>query len=406
VEALGDTRIVLVQGARQVGKSTLVSQIAHARNGLVISLDDPGALEYALGDPAGFVDQAGDRLLVIDEVQRAPALVLALKAAVDRDRRPGRFLLTGSADLTHIGPTHESLAGRVEALQLEPLSQGELAGRSERFIDAVFSEDPPRLLHYSGALSRADYVDAALAGGYPEVLSRMDGRRRRETWSKQYIGQIVNRDAPDISELLRLHDLPRLLRLIAARSGSPVVWASLAQDVGLPRRTLPPYVDLLETLYLVRTLRSWAGSHSGREIKAPKLFLTDPGLMMATLGLGEGATSPLSRQDVVGPLMETFVVNELHRQAAWNQTPVTFYHYRESDRAEVDVVAESHDGRVVGIEVKAAQTVQPRDVRALARLRDRIGDRFRFGAILYTGRNTTQVSNRIQALPIDALWRI
>ncbi|MDR1150907.1 MAG: ATP-binding protein [Bifidobacteriaceae bacterium] len=403
MEALRDTRIVLLQGARQVGKSTLASQIAQDRGGLVVSLDDPGVLRYARDDPAGFVDQAGGHLLVIDEAQRAPELVLALKVAVDRDRRPGRYMVTGSADLTHVGPTHESLVGRVETLVLEPLSQGELAGRGERFIDRVFADEPVRLLRHSGSLSRSGYVEAALAGGYPEAVARGDSQRRA-AWYQSYIRQIVNRDAPDVSGLERLHDLPRLVRLIAARSGSPMVWTSLAEDAGLARRTLTPYVDLLEGLYLVRTLRAWTGSHSGREAKAPKVFLTDPGLMMATLGLDARAASPLSTRDVAGPLMETFVVNELHRQAAWNQPQVTFYHYRESGRAEVDVVAESHDGRVVGIKIKAAESVQARDVRSLARLRDAIGDRFAVGVVLYTGRDAVRLGDRVVALPIDALW--
>lgn len=242
---MADTRIVVIQGARQVGKSTLAERVVADRGGVIATLDDPEARDFAALDPTGFVEQNADSLLVIDEAQRAPELVVALKAAVDRDKRPGRFLVTGSADLLALASTQESLAGRAEPLLLHSFSQGELESNTGSFVDAAF--DGARPLQFRSRLSRGDYLERACAGGYPEALSRGSDRRRQD-WYDTYLASIVNRDAVDISGLQRLADLPRVLRLIAARSGSTMVWTSLANDAGIPRRTLDPYVKLLETL--------------------------------------------------------------------------------------------------------------------------------------------------------------
>lgn len=255
IEALADTRIVVIQGARQVGKSTLAEGIVADQSGVLVTLDDPEARDFAAVDPTGFVEQNPDGLLVIDEIQRAPELIVAIKAAVDRDKRPGRFLVTGSANLLDLATTHESLAGRAESLVLHSFSQGELESRTGSFVDVVFGRTTP--VRVQGTLRRRDYLDRACAGGYPEALSR-ESVRRRSDWYQTYVNRIVNRDAVDISGLQRLADLPRLLRLIAARSGSTMVWTALANDAGIPRRTLDPYVKLLETLLLVHVLPAWS----------------------------------------------------------------------------------------------------------------------------------------------------
>lgn len=398
-EALSDTRIVVIQGARQVGKSTLSSQVLTEYPGVSVTLDDPASLDFAHTDPTGFVEQAPDQLLVIDELQRAPELVIALKAAVDRDQRPGRFLVTGSANLLELSSTHESLAGRAEHIELFPFSQREIDSMPNSFIDLAFG--PQSLAYHESTLARDDYIERACAGGYPEALRRTSARRRQD-WYEAYVAQIVRRDAVDISGLQRIADLPRLLRLIAARMGTTMVWTSLATDAGMPRRTLDPYIALLETLYLTHTLPAWGVNLTSREVKQPKVFPVDSGLAATLLGaspeaLGPGAT-------LAGALLECFVVGELRRQLGWASQRATLHHYRDNRGVEVDAVLETPDGRVVGIEVKASATVRAKDAVGLSILRDRLGDRFVAGYVLHTGRSSVAIGERITALPMDALW--
>ncbi|PKQ34694.1 MAG: hypothetical protein CVT61_09760 [Actinobacteria bacterium HGW-Actinobacteria-11] len=398
-EALEDTRIVVIQGARQVGKSTLGSQVLAGRHGRAVTLDDPGSLDFARTDPVGFVEQMPDGLLMIDELQRAPELVVALKASVDRDQRPGRFLVTGSANLLDLSATHESLAGRAESIELYPLSQRELGSNPGSFIDLVF--DPESLVRHTSPLTREEYLDLAFRGGYPEALRRASSRRRAD-WYDAYISQIVRRDAPDISGLQRIADLPRLLRLIAGRMGSTMVWSSLAADAGIPRRTLDPYAALLETLYLTHTLPAWAINLTSREVKQPKVFPVDSGLAASLLGATSSGMAPVS--PVAGALLECFVVGELRRQQTWASERTTLHHYRDSRGVEVDAVLETPDGRVVGVEVKATSTVRASDAAGLNTLRERVGERFVAGYVLHTGSSSVAVGERIAAVPMDAIW--
>ena len=398
-EALEDTRIVVIQGARQVGKSTLGSQVLAGRTGLAVTLDDPASLDFARSDPVGFVEQMPDGTLMIDELQRAPELVVALKASVDRNQRPGRFLVTGSANLLDLSATHESLAGRAERIELYPLSQRELAANPGSFIDLAFA--PKSLARHASSFTRDEYVNRAFGGGYPEALRRASSRRR-EDWYDAYISQIVRRDAPDISGLQRIADLPRLLRLIAGRMGSTMVWSSLAADAAIPRRTLDPYVALLETLYLTHTLPAWAVNLTSREVKQPKVFPVDSGLAASLLGATSSAAGPGA--PVTGALLECFVVGELRRQQTWASERTSLHHYRDSRGVEVDAVLETPDGRVVGIEVKATSTVRGSDAAGLNTLRERVGDRFVAGYVLHTGPSSVAVGERITALPMDALW--
>lgn len=400
-EALSDTRIVVLQGARQVGKSTLAELIAQERRSLTVTLDDVDVRRFASGDPAGFVAQFPEGLLVIDEVQRVPGLIVALKAAVDRDKRPGRFLVTGSANLLDLTATHESLAGRAQPLALYSLSQAELEKQPASFVDHAFHGQ--RFSGHASDLTRADYLERACSGGYPEALNRPPGRRREE-WYATYVTQIVNRDALDVSGLQRLADLPRLLRFIAARSGSGMVWSALASDAGIPRTTLDPYVRLLETLYLIHVLPAWTANLTSREVKQPKVFLLDTGLAASLLGVTTDGLGPTVPNSPAGGLLEGLVVGELRRQLGWSSQRASLFHYREQRGAEVDIVIEAPDGRVVGIEVKAAATVQPKDLAGLAILRDKLGHRFVGGYVLHTGPTARMVADRVSAVPIGALW--
>lgn len=400
-EALSDTRIVVLQGARQVGKSTLAELIAQERRSLTVTLDDVDVRRFASDDPAGFVAQFPEGLLVIDEVQRVPGLIVALKAAVDRDKRPGRFLVTGSANLLDLTATHESLAGRAQPLALYSLSQAELEKQPASFVDHAFHGQ--RFSGHASDLTRADYLERACSGGYPEALNRTPGRRREE-WYATYVTQIVNRDALDVSGLQRLADLPRLLRFIAARSGSGMVWSALASDAGIPRTTLDPYVRLLDTLYLIHVLPAWTVNLTSREVKQPKVFLLDTGLAASLLGVTTDGLGPTVPNSPAGGLLEGLVVGELRRQLGWSSQRASLFHYREQRGAEVDIVIEAPDGRVVGIEVKAAATVQPKDLAGLAILRDKLGHRFVGGYVLHTGPTARMVADRVSAVPIGALW--
>ncbi|MDQ1294234.1 MAG: uncharacterized protein QG608_2117 [Actinomycetota bacterium] len=401
LESLADTRIVVVQGARQVGKTTLVRQTVERLGGRLVTLDDDLTREAAVADPAGFLRQNPEGLLAIDEVQRAPGLVLALKAAVDADPRPGRFLLTGSADLLRLPTMQDSLAGRAENVDLYGFSQGEIAGVRERFVERILNGDT--FLDHRGALSRTDYLIRACAGGYPEALTRPAGRRR-SAWFDNYVRRIVERDAPDLSRLQRLSELPLLLRLLAARNANELNVSGLASDAGIPVRTLGPYLDLLETLFLVHRLPSWSTNLSSRVIARPKIVLQDTGLAARLINASAlGATTNADAQ-AVGSLLEGFVAGELRRQLTWSDQNARLFHHRDRQGSEVDFLLETDDGRVAGIEVKAASTVTARDTKWLAQLRDRLGDRFVAGVVLHTGDASFPFGPRVAAVPLDVLW--
>jgi predicted AAA+ superfamily ATPase len=400
-EALADTRIVVIQGARQVGKSTLATSVIKRHGGHLVSLDDDLTRVAATTDPSGFVRQLPSGLLGIDEVQRVPSLILALKAAVDADPRSGRFLVTGSANLLRMPAMQDSLAGRAESLDLFPLSQGELMRTKERFIDRLL--DGELFLHHHSDLTRHDYLERACAGGYPEALSRRVGRRRT-AWFDNYLSRIVGRDAADISGLHRLSDLPRLLRLLAARNANELNQSAVASDMAIPARTLPPYLDLLETLFLIQRVPAWSRNLSKRVVERPKVSLLDSGLAARLINVAATGVGLFGNPQVAGQMLEGFVIGELRRQLSWAEDNPRLYHYRDHDGPEVDVILETDDGRVAGLEIKAASTAQPRDGRWLSNLRDKLGPRFVAGLILHTGPDAVPFGKLISAVPIDVLW--
>jgi len=400
-EALSDTRIVVIQGARQVGKSTLATGIVNKHGGRLVSLDDEVTRAAASADPSGFVRQLPAGLLGIDEVQRVPTLITALKAAVDADTRPGRFLITGSANLLRMPAMQDSLAGRAENLDLFGFSQGELSRARETFIDRVLDGD--LFVGHRSALTRQDYLERACAGGYPEALGRPAGRRRT-AWFDNYVSRIVGRDAADISGLQRLSDLPRLLRLLAARNATELNQRDVASDIGIPARTLPPYFDLLETLFLIQRIPPWSTNLSKRVVERPKVCLLDTGLAARLVNVGATGAGPAGNPQIAGQLLEGFVIGELRRQLGWADEAPRLHHYRDHDGPEVDVILETDDGRIVGLEIKAASAVQTKDGRWLAQLRDRFGSRFVAGLILHTGPMSAPFGHRMAAVPIDILW--
>jgi hypothetical protein len=396
-EAMESARVVALLGPRQAGKSTLARMLAAgALPADYLTLDDEPVRSLAAGDPAGFVAGLGRRT-VIDEVQRAPELMLAIKSRVDRDRTPGQFLLTGSANLRRIPSVADALPGRVDYLSLWPFTQGEIAGRPEQFLARLFRGDVPAI---SGApVGRTEYAELLLAGGFPEARERTGAARTR--FFDGYVTSIVERDLADAARVQDPGAVATLLRLVAARSGSLARFDALARDASVDGKTAKAYVDALERLFLVRVRRSWHVNLGKRQVKAPKLYVADSGLLAGLVG----ADARRVREDdgFAGALFETFVANELERHAAWSPEPLSFWHFREGDR-EVDVIVERPSGDVVGVEVKASATVRPRDFAGLLHMRGQLGARLAAGVVVYAGERTLPFGDRLWAVPLTALW--
>lgn len=398
-EALQAFPVLVIEGARQVGKSTFAGMLVSGRTSLSLTLDDRTLLDAARQDPQGFVEQAGERVLVIDEVQRAPDLILAVKLSVDRHRAPGRFILTGSSDLLALERTPDSLAGRAVTLALAPLSQGELAGSLDDLVPRLIHEDP---LPTTKPWTRAQYVAAVVRGGYPEV--RLLDARMRRTWIDSYIRRIVQRDATEVLATPQPQRLTSLLRLIAANQSGELVKARLATAAALPASSITPYLDALRTLFLITMIEPWTPNLTRREVGRPKAVVTDSGVAARLAGLTEEGLGQPTGNDHLGPLLEGFVAAELTRQQGWSAEEFRVGHFRDRNGLEVDLIIELGDGRVIGIEVKAAQTLRAQDFRGLGGLRDRLGDRFVRGVVLYTGYRSVPFGDRLSGLPVCALW--
>ncbi|MDE0691442.1 MAG: ATP-binding protein [Gammaproteobacteria bacterium] len=394
-EALADTRVVLVCGPRQSGKTTLVEQIA-GDDMPFVTLDDATALEAAVNDPVGFV-RGFDRI-VIDEVQRAPGLILAIKAEVDRDPRPGRFLLTGSADLMTLPLVADSLAGRMSIIRLFPLAQAEIRGARPIFLERAFAGHAPTV---GESVVGDALVSAVLAGGYPEALARATWRRRRD-WHLDYTEAIVLRDVRDIASIEQLSSMPSLLRVLAERSGQLANYSRIGAPLAMNHVTTRKYVGVFENLFLVQSLPPWHTNALSRLTKSPKLHFLDAGLLAALRGFNPDRLR-LERKPF-GPLLESFVFGELIKHAGWSDDRLTFSHFRDKEVNEVDVVLENHEGRVVGVEVKAAASVTSADFSGLRRLAEACGERFVLGMVLYDHDRVVAFGGRMFAVPISALW--
>jgi len=399
--ALTDTPAVLVHGARQTGKTTLVKELAEALGGRYLSLDTAATRAAAETDPESFLaEQSTEECLVIDEAQRVPALMLAMKGVIDADRRPGRFLLTGSANILSVPKIAESLAGRMETVRLWPLARNEIAHHPAGVIDRLFATGAPPTT--APSMNEIDLWSSVLAGGFPEAVARRSADRR-EAWFDSYVASILDRDVRDLADVRDRGELDRLLRLLAARSASLLNYSNLATDVSMPVSTLKRYFALLEAVFLIQQVRAWVPRNlSQRAIKSPKIHLTDTGLAAALMGIDRDR---LDRDEALrGALLETFVVTELIKHAAAHASRPRVFHYRTASRQEVDVILERRDGTVVGIEVKAGRKVDSRDVRALATLRDQLGERFVRGVVLYTGDASIPLGPKLAAWPVSALW--
>ena len=396
-EALNDTPVVCLLGPRQSGKTTLARQLAPDR--AFVSLDEHNYYQTAMVDPAGFIAGLPDEV-TLDEVQRVPELLPAIKRAVDRDRRPGRFLLTGSAHLLLLSTVTESLAGRMEIAQLQPLTEAEKARNPGRFLGAVLEGAfKPSIRPEQGDGGPA-LAERLVAGGYPEPLTRTPGRARQ--WRRQYLRGVIERDVQDIARVRDADELSRLLELLAVRSAHLLNVNHLAGELGLHRETVERYLSVLERLFLVRRLRAWHRNTAKRLVKSPKVHLLDTGLAATLADLT--AADWLATRHRMGYLLESFVVQQLIAQAAWTDPDLRFWHYRDKDQVEVDLVV-TRGRKVWGIEVKAAGTLAAGDGRGLVRLAEHCGEDFQQGLLLYAGGDLLPLADkRMLAVPLSELW--
>lgn len=395
-EALLDTPAVLVNGPRQCGKTTLVRQFSGSMP--YFTLDDSNLLAAVKQDPQGFVRRL-DRA-IIDEIQRAPELLTALKLVIDEDRRPGRFLLTGSANLLALPKVADSLAGRMAVHTLLPLSQSELEERPNDFLDRLQNQDWPIAGLPEASRPRQDLVDRVLAGGYPEMRQR-GSAARRQAWARAYLQAIVERDVRDVAQIDHLDRLPQMLTIAATQCAQLFNASQIGAQLNLDTKTIDKYLGILEKLLLVQRLPAWSRNELSRLIKTPKLHFLDAGLQATLLRLGPDIV--LTQRERWGATLETWVHGELRKAMSLRPGEWFLAYYRDKDQVEVDFVLESAQRRIIGIEVKASATVQSADFKGLRRLAGLVGDAFVAGVLLYDGQHALPFGEGLWAVPFSAL---
>lgn len=393
--ALMDTPVVMVNGPRQCGKTTMVREFA-SRNRIYITLDDDTVLASVRNDPSGFV--RGLDMAIVDEVQRAPELLRAIKKSVDADRRSGRFLLTGSANVLALPQVSESLAGRMEIITLLPLGRSEILGKPATFLGNALAGKIAKPLEI---VIGADLVNAVLVGGYPEMLRRKDQKRRR-AWARDYVKAVVERDIRDIADLDKLGQMPRLLQVLAHHSGQLTNFSQLGGQIGLDDKTTRKYIAILEQLFLVRRVEPWFRNQLKRLVRTPKLHFLDSGLLAVSVGATEERVT--RDRSILGPLLETYLFSEVMKQASWLDETCTLHYYRDKDQDEVDIIVESENGAIVGLEIKAGATVNAGDFRGLWKLSEASGRNFKLGLVLYDSENTVPFGEKMFAAPISCMW--
>ena len=401
-ETLADTPITVISGARQVGKTTLMQQLVAGRDARMVNLDDTIDREAAEADPDGFAAQYPQGLLAVDEVQRVPALLTAMKAAVDRGRRPGRFIVTGSADLLSLRGAQESLAGRAQTIPLEGLSRDEISGRSADFASFAWSLPTAGTTKDRSDLSRRDYLEILTAPGFPEIVDR--SARQRERWLANYTQRVLSKDSSDITGIQHPDRLEPLLSVIAARNAGEFVAARVGRELDIPERSIPTYLRALESVFLVRSAPGWTKNIASGAVSRPKVAVADTGLAAYLAGVEVDGLEREISSTLTGGLVEGFVIGELVKQRAWSAKAARISHFRDRRGHEVDIILEDRRRDVVGIEVKAASTPRGPDFEGLVYLRDLLGDRFIAGVVLHTGTAARPFGDRLWALPISTLW--
>ena len=394
-EALSDTPVVLVTGPRRAGKTTLVRTLGDAGR-TYITLDDQTVLEAARADPTALI-RGLDRA-TIDEIQRAPDLLLAIKKTVDEDYRPGRFLLTGSANVLTLPRVADSLAGRMETLRMLPLARAEIVGTRPNFLERLYAG---ALESDRQAIVGDPLVQLVLLGGFPEALAR-ESERRRQDWGRSYLTSVLTRDLRDIAEIEKLTELPKFVRLLAEHSGQLVNYSQVGSSINVSYKTSQRYIALLEQVFLVATLLPWYTNTLKRIVKTPKLHFLDSGLLATARGLSFERVR--ANREVFGALLETFVFSEVLKLMTASELRLTPYHFRDQQMREVDIVLERDDGMIVGIEVKASATVKSSDFGGLRSLAAACQDRFAHGVVLYDSTDVVPFGDRLAAAPLSCLW--
>lgn len=397
---MADTPVACLLGPRQCGKSTLSRYCEPGRH--YVSLDDSAYRDLALADPQGFIDDLPEQV-TIDEVQRAPELTLAIKRSVDANRKPGRFLLTGSANLLQLPRLADSLAGRMECLSLHPLTESEIRRSPGKFLEQFLAGNLRSKITASGTPKPSELPGLLVAGGYPESIQR--DPERADRWRRNYVRSIVERDIGDIAEVRDASDLTRLLAFLESRTAQLLNQSALSQALGHSRATIDRYLTLLERLFLIRLLPAWHSNRSKRLVKTPKLHFVDSGLA-ATLGELEPGSWNAERPRF-GHLLETFVLQQLIAMADCMTRSPRFYHYRDRDKTEVDIVIESRQ-KIWGVEIKAAASVRRDDAKGLLKLAGIAGEAFQAGIVFYDGEATLPLHKEagILAVPISRLWEL
>ncbi|MBN1364249.1 MAG: ATP-binding protein [Syntrophaceae bacterium] len=398
IKSLEDTPVIFINGARQVGKSTLVEWLAQEKYpAKYITLDDQNILAAVSSDPQGFIHNL-EGPVIIDEIQRVPELFLNIKQSVDKNRKPGRFILTGSANVLLLPKLSDSLVGRMEILTLWPFSESEILQKPASFASNLFK---PSNIKNIPPLHKDQFVKRLITGGYPEAVQRQTSQRR-EAWFNSYITTILQRDIRDLANIENLTTMPRLLSLLAARTTSLLNYAELSRTTGLAQSTLKRYLSLLETTFLYKTLPAWSANLSKRLVKSSKIMLCDTGLSCYLTGADVDKLS--NDQTSMGSILENFVCMELCKQLSWHEKKLQLFHFRSSTGSEIDFIIEDLAGRIVALEVKSRATIKADDFKAIKSLAQETSDRFAAGVVLYCGNESIPFGKNLFALPISALW--
>jgi len=403
-ESLKYFRGVVVQGARQTGKSTIVGLLAERFGAKLVSLDRKEDRLTAIEDPRLFLSQIG-KPAAIDEVQRAGNdLILAIKEEVDSSNDPGQYVLTGSSNFLTTPTISESLSGRIDLVTLWPFSQGEIDGQTSGFVYEAFRNWDNLIVAQKPSLKRADYVERIVKGCFPEALGLPGNIRQR--WFEAYLETVLRREVAEAVDLRKFDSLQELARLMITTTGSELVLSNLVSKLSIDRKTLESYEPWIEAAFLVHRVPAWSRNITAKVINRPKIYAIDTGLAAALLGKDEVALSQYN--DVsIGLLVETFVVNEIAKQLSWSQEHIKLHHYRDSKGLEVDIILESADAQVVAIEVKSKTLANSKDAHPISKVRDKLdstGENFVGGIVFHTGDKRQPLGDRIISLPISDLW--
>lgn len=397
-EALSDSPVVLIHGPRQSGKTTLARLVGDEEGYTYFTFDDDVQREAAQTDPVGYIAELPERV-ILDEVQRVPELFTSLKTSVDAKRKPGRFILTGSSNVLLVPKLSDSLAGRMEILRLHPVSQVELTGKEWSFLTTLFDSDFKSIKNSKRLGGKL--ADKIVAGGFPAALTRSTAQRRA-AWYRNYAETMIQRDVRDLSRISALDALPRLLAATASQTACLLNVSGLSAPLQISRTTVREYLTLLNRIFLLEELPPWYSNRLKRLSKTPKLHIGDTGLACALLGID----TDMLRKDraLLGHVLETFVYQELRRQASWQQHPVHFYHFRDREKTEIDIILE-YSGRLAGVEVKASSTVRSDDFKGLRKFMEATESRFAAGVVLYDGEAVVPFGRHLYAVPISSLWK-